>query len=109
MTNPSPFAVTREVQIVRTVLAELAEIGVRRLDRDGHLDVLLALDNLELAARTAWPPPGKASGITDIPRALAQARNALTAVLADLIAHDMEPIQTALAYDHVVKALGRLP
>lgn len=108
MTNSTPTAVTREVQLARTVLAELAESGVRVLDRDKHLDVLLALDNLELSARGPWPPPDAARGIADADQALTHARDALAAVLADLSAHDVEPIHAALAHDHIVKALTRL-
>jgi hypothetical protein len=109
MTTPTPIAVTREVQFARSVLAELAENGVRLLSRDRHLDVLLALDNLELAARGVWPPPDAARGITDAEQALTQARDALAAVLTDLRAHDVDPIHAALAHDHVTKALTRLP
>jgi hypothetical protein len=109
MTTPTPTTVTPEVQLARSVLAELAENGVRLLSRDRHLDVLLALDNLELAARGPWPPPDTARGISDVRPALIWARDALAAVLADLRAHDVEPIHAALAHDHVVKALTRLP
>jgi hypothetical protein len=109
MTTPTPIAVTCEVQLARSVLAELAENGVRLLSRDRHLDVLLALDNLELAARGAWPPPDAARGITDVQQALTRARDALAAVLVDLRKHDVDPIHAALAHDHVVKALTRLP
>jgi hypothetical protein len=109
MTTPTPIAVTREVQLARSVLAELAENGVRLLSRDRHVDVLLALDNLELAARAVWPPPDAARGIADVQQALTQARDALAAVLADLRTHDIDPIHAALAHDHVVKALTRLP
>jgi hypothetical protein len=109
MTTPTPITVTPEVQLARSVLAELAENGIRLLSRDRHLDVLLALDNLELAARGAWPPPEAARGISDVQPALIQARDALAAVLADFTAHDVEPIHAALAHDHVAKALARLP
>lgn len=108
MADSTPTAVTREVQLARTVLAELAEFGVRLLNRDKHLDVLLALDNLELSARDPWPPPDAARGITDADQALAHARDALAAVLADLSTHDVEPIHAALAHEHIVKALTRL-
>jgi hypothetical protein len=109
MTTPIPITVRHEVQLARSVLAELAENGVRLLSRDRHLDVLLALDNLELAARGVWPPPDGARGITDVQQALTQARDALAAILADLRKHDIDPIHAALAHDHVVKALTRLP
>jgi hypothetical protein len=109
MTTPAPITVSHEVQLARSVLAELAENGVRLLSRDRHLDVLLALDNLELAARGAWPPPDAARGITDVQQALTQAHDALAAVLTDLRAHDLEPVHAALAHDHVIKALSRMP
>jgi hypothetical protein len=109
MTTPTPITVNHEVQVARSILAELAENGVRLLSRDRHLDVLLALDNLELAARGTWPPPDAARGIADVQQALTQARDALAAVLTDLRTHDLEPIHAALAHDHVVKALTRLP
>jgi hypothetical protein len=109
MTIPTPITVTPEVRLARSVLAELAEDGVQLLSRDRHLDVLLALDSLELAARGVWPPPDAARGITDVEQALLQARDALAAVLADLRAHNVEPLHAALAQDHVIRALTRLP
>jgi hypothetical protein len=108
MTNLEHMAVTHEVQRARSVLAELAETGTSLLSRDRHLDVLLALDNLELAARGAWSPPDAAQQITAVDEALAQAQTALAAVLRDLGRHDVEPLYVALAHDHVSKALSRL-
>ena len=108
MTIPIPLPVTDEVQLARSILAELAETGVRSLTRDLHLDVLLAFDNLELAARHPWPPPSRVTSATDVDVALAQARDALATVLADLSGHDVEPVCVALAHDHVVKALQEL-
>ena len=105
MTIPDDVAVTPEVQHARSVLAELAETGHTVLSRECHLDVLLALDSLELAARGFWPPPDAAGNITDVPRALAEARDALAAVLADLSVQDVDPVRVALARDHVVAAL----
>ena len=96
-----------EVQTARRVLAELAETGHEFLSRDRHLDVLLALDNLEQASRGAWPPPPAASGIADVAQALREAQAALEAVLRDLANHDVNPLRTALALDHVCQALGR--
>ena len=99
---------TPEVQCARSVLAELAETGHAMLSREGHLDVLLAFDNLEAAARGVWPPPDAARNITDVPAALAEARDALTAVLADLSVHDVDPVRIALAREHVADALTRI-
>ena len=107
MTIPDDVAVTPEVQCARSVLAELAELGHTVLSRERHLDVLVALDSLEMAARGFWPPPDVARKITDVPRALAEAQDALAAVLADLSAHDVEPVRVALARDHVATALTR--
>jgi len=107
MTTPYDAPLTPEVHRARSVLAELAEIGHAVLSRDRHLDVLLALDNIELAARGFWPPPDAARKITDVPQALAEARDALALVLADLAVHDVEPVRVALARDHVVAALTR--
>jgi hypothetical protein len=107
MTTSYDAPLTPEVQCARSVLAELAEIGHTVLSREGHLDVLLALDNLELAARGFWPPPDAARNITDVPQALAEAKDALTAILGDLSAHDVDPVRAALARDHVAAALTR--
>ena len=108
MTNWSPTTLTTEVRLARRVLAELAERGVDLLSRDVHLDVLLALDNLESAAHGPWPPPDPARSIADVRLALTDARDALAVVLADLSAHDVEPVHAALAHDHVDTALARL-
>ena len=105
MTIPIPLPLTDEVQLARSILAELAETGIRSLSRDMHLDVLLAFDNLELAARRPWPPPSRVTSATDVDFALVQARDALATVLADLPRHDVEPVRVALAHDHVIKAL----
>ena len=107
MTIPDDVTVTPEVQRARSVLAELAETGHTALSRERHLDVLLALDSLEMAARGFWPPPDAARRITDVPRALAEARDALAAVLADLSVHDVDPVRVALARDNVAAALTR--
>ena len=107
MTIPDQVAITPEVQRARSVLAELVETGHTVLSRERHLDVLLALDNLELAARGFWPPPNAARNVTDVPRALTEAQDALTAVLADLSVHDVDPVRVALARDHVAAALTR--
>ena len=98
---------TAEVQAVRRVLAELAETGHELLSRERHLDVLLALDNLEQARRRPWPPPPVALGIADVMQALGDAQTALVAVLGDLAFHDVEPLQAALALDHISQALAR--
>jgi hypothetical protein len=107
MTTSYDAPLTPEVQCARSVLAELAENGRTVLGREGHLDVLLALDNLELAARGFWPPPDAARDITDVAQALAEARNALALILADLPAHGVDPVRAALARDHVAAALTR--
>jgi hypothetical protein len=107
MTTSYEAPLTPEVQCARSVLAELAEIGHTVLSRERHLDVLLALDNLELAARGFWPPPDAARNITDIPQALAAAQDALAAILADLSAHPVDPVRVALASDLVAAALTR--
>ena len=109
MTIPIPLPVSDEVQLARSILAELAETGVRLLSRDLHLDVLLAFDNLELAARGPWPPPSRVASGMDVDFALVQARDALATVLADLPRHEVEPVRVALAHDHVIKALQELP
>ena len=106
MTIPTS-PVTDEVQLARSVLTELAETGNRLLSRDRHLDVLLALDNLELSARGDWPPPDAAVGVSDIDDALTRVQHALVAILSDLTAHDVDPVRIALAHDHVAKALAR--
>lgn len=106
MTIPDDVTVTREVQCARSILAELAEMGPV-LSRERHIDVLLALDSLELAAKGFWPPPNAARNITDVSRALTEARDALAAVLADLSVHDVDPVRVALARDHVATALTR--
>lgn len=106
--TPSPTTLTQEVRLARRVLAELAERGVDLLSREVHLDVLLALDNLELAAHGPWPPPDAPRSIVDVRQALTDARDALAAVLADLGSHDVEPVRAALAHDHVETALARL-
>jgi hypothetical protein len=108
MTIPVPAPMSDDVQLARSVLAELAETGAGLLNRDRHLDVLLALDNLELAARGSWPPPSAALGITAVEPALSQVREALAAVLSDLPSHDVDPVRIALAHDHVSRALTRL-
>lgn len=105
-TDASPSA---EVQVARRVLAELAETGHELLTRECHLDVLLALDNLEQARRQPWPPPPAAAGIDDVAQALKEARAALVAVLGDLAFHDVEPLQAALALEHVSQALAPQP
>jgi len=107
MTTPDVTSPSPELQCARGVLAELAETGHALLNRERHLDVLLALDNLELAARGFWPPPGPAQGITDVGEALARAQQALAAVLGNLPAHEVDPLQVALARDHVATALTR--
>jgi len=107
MTIPDEVAVTPEVQRARSVLAELAETGHTVLSRERHLDVLLALDNLEAAAKGVWPPPDAARNITDVPGALAEAQDALAAVLADLSVHGVDPVRVALAREHVAAALTR--
>jgi predicted RNase H-like HicB family nuclease len=107
MTTPEVTSPSPEVQCARRVLAELAETGHTALSRERHLDVLLALDNLERGARGCWPPPGAARGITDVEEALATAQEALAAVLGDLPAHEVDPLQVALASDHVGTALTR--
>ena len=89
------------------MLAELAETGSRLLSRDCHLDVLLALDSLELSARGDWPPPDAAACVSDVDDALKRAHSALVAVVGDLKAHDVDPMHIALAHDHVAKALAR--
>ena len=98
-----------EVQVARRVLAELAETGHELLTRERHLDVLLALDNLEQARRRPWPPPPAAAGIGDVAQALQEAHAALVAVLGDLAFHDVEPLQAALALEHVSQALAPQP
>jgi hypothetical protein len=107
MTTSYDAPLTPEVQCARSVLAELAEIGHAVLSREVHLDVLLALDSLELAAPGFWPPPDAARNITDVPQALAAAQDALAVVLADLSAHGVDPVRVALARDHVAAALTR--
>ena len=98
---------TSEVQAARRVLAELAETGHELLSRERHLDVLLALDNLEQARRHTWPPPPRATGISDTDYALREAQASLSAVLQDLSTHDVEPLYAALALDHISQALAR--
>jgi hypothetical protein len=107
MTDADEVPVTPKVQYVRSVLAELAESGHDMLGRERHLDVLLALDNLELAAHGAWPPPDAARNISDIAEALAGTRDALAEVLAELSSHDVDPVRVALAREHVTAALAR--
>ena len=108
MTIPMSQPATDEVQLVRAILAELAETGAGVLSRERHLDVLLALDNVELAAHHPWPPPPASEGIDDVGLALTLAWEALVAVLADLKAHDVEPVRIALAHDHLSRALTRV-
>lgn len=100
---------TDEVQRARSILAELAEAGTTLLSRDRHLDVLLALDNLESAARGSWPPPRAARKVADVDDALREARDALVAVLNDLAKHGVHALPVAFAMDHVRQALGRRP
>ena len=57
MTTTNQPPLTDEVQRARSILAELAEAGTTLLTRERHLDVLLALDNLERSSRGDWPPP----------------------------------------------------
>ncbi|QNN54699.1 hypothetical protein [Nocardioides mesophilus] len=107
MTTTNQPPLTDEVQCARSILAELAEAGTTLLTRERHLDVLLALDNLERASRGAWPPPPARREVSSVDDALREARASLEAVLGDLTRHGVEALPLAFAIDHVRQALGR--
>ena len=109
MTTINQSPPTDEVQRARSILAELAEAGTALLTRERHLDVLLALDNLERSSREAWPPPRAARGVRSVDDALREARASLEAVLSDLTRHSVDALPIAFAIDHVRQALGRRP
>jgi hypothetical protein len=105
--NQSPP--TDDVQRARSILAELAEAGTTLLTRARHLDVLLALDNLERSSRGDWPPPPAGRGVCSVDDALREAKASLEAVLSDLTRHGVDALPVAFAIDHVREALGRRP
>lgn len=107
MTTTNQPPLTDEVQRARGILAELAEAGTTLLTRERHLDVLLALDNLEASSRGAWPPPRAPQGVSSVDDALREAKCSLDAVLGDLTRHGVEALPVAFAIDHVRQALGR--
>ena len=106
--NFHTLTATGEIQRARGILAELCEYGDQVLDRDQHLDVLLAFDNLERAGIDAWPPPPAAAGITDARAALTEAKQALDAVLYDVTQHRVLSLPTGFAVNYVAQALERL-
>ena len=109
MTTTNQPSLTDEVQRARGILAELAEAGTTLLTRERHLDVLLALDNLERSSRGDWPPPPAPREVGSVDDALREAKASLEAVLSDLTRHDVEALPVAFAIDHVREALGRRP
>ena len=109
MTTMNQVPLTDEVQRARSILAELAEAGTTLLTRERHLDVLLALDNLERSARGEWPPPRARRQVCSVEDALREAKVSLEAVLSDLTPHGVEALPVAFAIDHVRQALGRRP
>ena len=109
MTTTNQAPLTDEVQRARSILAELAEAGTTLLTRERHLDVLLALDNLERASRWAWPPPRAPREVCSVDDALREAKVSLEAVLSDLTRHGVDALPVAFAIDHVREALGRRP
>jgi hypothetical protein len=98
---------TPEVQRARSVLAELCEIGVELMERERHIDVLLAFDRLAPSAGIAWVPPEPSVGLSNVDEALAAARTALEAVLNDPTRHQIAPLDAAMAAWHVDQAQGR--
>ena len=109
MTTTNQPPLTDEVQRARSILAELAEAGTTLLTRERHLDVLLALDNLERSSRGAWPPPPARREVRSVDDALREAKASLEAVLSDLTRHGVDALPVAFAIDHVRQALGRRP
>ena len=108
MTTMNQAPLTDEVQRARSILAELAEAGTTLLTRERHLDVLLALDNLERSSRGVWPPAARRQ-VSSVDDALCEAKASLEAVLADLTRHSVDALPVAFAIDHVRQALGRRP
>ena len=99
---------TGEIRRARGILAELCEHGDDLLDRDQHLDVLLAFDNLERSGLDGWPPPPAAMGIIDARAALAEAKQALDAILGDVTQHRVLSLPVGFAVNHVAQALEGL-
>jgi hypothetical protein len=106
--NETTLTATAEVQRARGILAELCEHD-DLLDREPHLDVLLAFDHLERSGLDIWPPPPAATGIADIRAALVEAKQDLDAILGDVTRHRVLSLPVGFAANYTANALKRLP
>ena len=77
-------------------------------NRDVHMNVLRAFDNLERSSIGFWPPHPAHAGITAPLEALIDVGNALDQVLTDVEAHHVQALPVAFARDFVAQAIERL-
>ena len=107
MRIPDTVPITPELQRARSLLAELcARAPVP--NRDVHMNVLRAFDNLERSSIGFWPPPPAHSGITAPLEALVDVGSALDQVLSEVETHHVQALPVAFARDFVAQAIERL-
>ena len=107
MRTPDIVPITPELQRARSLLAELCARALVP-NRDVHMNVLRAFDNLERWSIGFWPPPPAHAEITAPLVALVDVGNALDQVLSEIETHHVQALPVAFARDFVAQAIERL-